>query len=349
MTSRIVVAGGGPAALEAVLALQALDLPVTLVCPDEELAYRPMAVAEPFAAGVVRRYPIAEVVGDGVELVRERVASVDRWDQVVRCESGAAVPFDLLLVALGSRSARFPGPELPGLVRDVEDGTVESLAFVAPPGAGWTLPLYEVALHMARRASAATELSLVTHESRPLEVFGQEASALVERLLADAGVALRTAATSGAEAERTVALPVPVGPGLPGLPCDPAGFLPVDERGLITGTQAVYAAGDATTYPLKQGGLATQQAEVAATSMARAAGAYIPPASFRPVLRAVLLDGAGSWYLRRHLDGRDPGSVSRRALWYPPTKIAGRHLAVRLAAFDEPVGVRRRGYITLGA
>ena len=45
---------------------------LTLVAPDPEFAYRPMAVAEPFAAGMARRVPLADVAADAhAELVAD--------------------------------------------------------------------------------------------------------------------------------------------------------------------------------------------------------------------------------------------------------------------------------------
>jgi sulfide:quinone oxidoreductase len=111
----------------------------------------------------------------------------------------------------------------------------------------------------------------------------------------------------------------------------------------------VFAAGDATTFPLKQGGLATQQADAAAEAIAAAYGAPLDPAPFRPVLRGLLLTGGAPLYLRARLtDAGEPqeqtarrtrttSAVSGRALWWPPTKIAGRYLAPLLATARPPV------------
>jgi sulfide:quinone oxidoreductase len=52
-----------------------------------------------------------------------------------------------------------------------------------------------------------------------------------------------------------------------------------------------------TQFPLKQGGIATQQADVAAASIAAHAGADIEPHPFRPVLRGLLLTGMTPRYL----------------------------------------------------
>ena len=124
------------------------------------------------------------------------------------------------------------------------------------------------------------------------------------------------------------------GPALAGLPADARGFIPVDAHGRVAGAPGVYAAGDATTFPVKQGGLATQQADAVAEAVAADLGLVPDPAPFRPVLRGLLLTGGAPLYLRAELGGdREPtartlrGEVSGRALWWPPGKVAGRYLA----------------------
>ena len=57
---KVLIAGGGVAAVEAALALRELAgerVALTLLAPDPELVYRPMTVAEPFAYGPAHRYP----------------------------------------------------------------------------------------------------------------------------------------------------------------------------------------------------------------------------------------------------------------------------------------------------
>ena len=71
----------------------------------------------------------------------------------------------------------------------------------------------------------------------------------------------------------------------------------------MTGTSDVYAAGDITTFTVKQGGIAAQQAEAAAEAIAAAAGVEIEPRPFRPVLRGLLLTGDGPRYLHGELTG----------------------------------------------
>jgi sulfide:quinone oxidoreductase len=139
-----------------------------------------------------------------------------------------------------------------------------------------------------------------------------------------------------------IALAESVGPFVPGLPHDPHGFLPTDAHGRVDGCDGVYAAGDATTFPLRQGGLAAQQADAAAETIAAGLGAIARPQPFRPVLRGVLLTGGAPLYLRaefgtevepivRPIGNARSGSAGPRALWWPPAKVAGRYLAPLLA------------------
>ena len=58
------------------------------------------------------------------------------------------------------------------------------------------------------------------------------------------------------------------------------GFLPVDTHGRVAGVPGVYAAGDATDFDIKQGGIACQQADAAAEAIAADAGVAIDPAPF---------------------------------------------------------------------
>ncbi len=54
--------------------------------------------------------------------------------------------------------------------------------------------------------------------------------------------------------DHLVALPRLVGPRLGGLPHDGDGFIEVDDHGRVEGLDSVWAAGDCTTFPIKQGG-----------------------------------------------------------------------------------------------
>ena len=123
-----------------------------------------------------------------------------------------------------------------------------------------------------------------------------------------------------------MALPRLAGPWIDGLPHDAEGFIPTDRHGAVPGAEAVWAAGDGTAYPIKQGGLAAQQADAAAAAIAVHLGEDIVPPPFKPQLHGVLLDPRGSRVLQRDADA--PAVV---AGWWPASKIAAHHLGPYLA------------------
>jgi sulfide:quinone oxidoreductase len=368
-THRVVIVGGGPAALEAAFALQRVAgarVDVTVLAPDAEFRARPMTVLEPFAAGAAERRPLAAFVAKaGGRLLQGALESVDAAEHRVRTSAGD-VPYDSLLVAVGAVPRLPDGPALAfgapgteeqmhGLIQDLEGGYVRRIAFVVPAGATWSLPLYELALMTADRAwesGLQVEITLVTSEQAPLAIFGEDGSRSVETLLDAAGIDVRTAidadvsqprvVTLGSSGDwigvdRVVTLPVLDGPAIEGLPADDGGFLPIDRHGRVIGVADVYAAGDVTDFAIKQGGFACQQADAAAEAIAATAGAGNEPAPFEPVLRGVLLTEHESRFMRRDL-GPAPavdGEPAIPALWWPPTKIAGRELSKHLP--DIPV------------
>jgi sulfide:quinone oxidoreductase len=354
----VLVVGGGVAALETLMALRDLAgdrVRVTLVAPEPDFVYRPMAVAEPFGLGEARRYPLRRIIEDfGAGLVQAGVAALDVSARRVVLRSGDTMTYDTLVLAPGARmlpafdeALTFTGPgsgaAMRALLDELEQGRVRRIAFVAPTVVGWTLPLYELALLTARYAANRRlehEIALVTREQRPLALFGKRPSAAVAELLAAAGIeffgashvemvdgAVRLAPSGRAlSVERLVALPLVRGPELEGVPAEPEfGFVPVDRHGRVDGLDGVYAAGDATNFPVKQGGLAAQQADAVAEHVAARHGATVQPSPFRPVLRGLLFAGGPERYMRAAEQGE--GVADARALWWPPTKIAGRYLA----------------------
>jgi sulfide:quinone oxidoreductase len=217
-----------------------------------------------------------------------------------------------------------------------------------PHGLSWPLPLYELALltavHLADAGALGVKIDVVTPEPQPLQLFGPEASEAIAELFELHGIGLETetvplGAADGVlqfaggrelEADRVVALPRLEGPRLMGLPQDAAGFIPVDEHQTVRGWYDVFAAGDATDFPVKQGGLATQQADAAAQAITKAAGVDIDAEPFRPVLRGLLLTGLTPRFLRAEV-GKHQAEVDTESLWWPPAKIVGRYLAPFLA------------------
>ena len=102
------------------------------------------------------------------------------------------------------------------------------------------------------------------------------------------------------------------GPRIDGLPADANGFIPVDDHGRVKGTEDVYAAGDGTNFPIKQGGLGTQQADAVAPHIAHRLGASVEPEPFRPVLRGKLLTGQESLSMKADVAGGGGEGVAPR-------------------------------------
>lgn len=361
---KVVIAGGGVAALEALLTLRELawgQVEIDLLTPSSEFVYRPMELAALFRDERVQRFDLSRIAADqGANLVRDRLEGVWPGNRVVT-QSGAVRPYDSLLIAVGAHlrigvpgaiTVAAPGfrQEFTRALEDLEDGFAHRLAFAAPAGTGWLLPLYELALltadHLAARDVAA-DLIIVTSEDAPLEVFGADASEHVDQLLAERGIemlashrpisfdanGLVTAPSALVDVDRVVALPAMRGPNIRGIPETVTGFIPTDGHGRVLGVDDVYAAGDGTAFPVKQGGLAAQQADAAAAAIAAAAGAEIEPEPFAPVLRGLLLTGAEPHYLRHDLMRPESGSqTAERSLWWPPAKVAARSLTPYLAA-----------------
>lgn len=359
---RVVIVGGGIAALEAVLALHELAgarLGVTVIAPEPAFTLRPLEVARPFARGHAGKLDLERFMAEHKGRFRRTAAlGFDIKRHAVRCATGPDEPYDALIVAVGAparpaftHALTFGADPLAlnGLLADLEQGYSRSVGFVVPKGCGWPLPLYELALMTAEEVWGMgmddVRLHFVTPEAAPLDLFGAEASAAVAELLRAARITLHlgvaadvgrnghidTGSGEGVDVERVVALPVLHGPRLEGLPCDAHGFLPVDGYGVVVGVDDVYAAGDATTHAVKQGGLACQQADVVAAHVAAAAGAPVEVLPYAPVLRGRLLTGHHDRFLRRDEEARAT-EVAAEPLWWPPTKVSGRHLAPYLEA-----------------
>lgn len=356
---QVVIVGGGVAGLEALLALRTLlgdRVEVTLISAHDLFVDRPVTVAEPFGLGSAARHSLPAIAADAAaEFIRGKVVAVDAEGHRVTLEDGSAIAFDTLILAPGARATsplpdaitfgiEGSGEAMADLLSRMRAGAVRSAAFVAPSMTGWLLPLYELALmtaaDLARHRADAVHLSLVTSETRPLAVFGDEGSSAVARLLEAAGIEFIGAAAgthdamvgvSGAEEanDYLVTLPVLRGPAIGGVPVtEDQGFIPVDEFGRVHGLADVYAAGDSTDFPVKQGGLAAQQADTVAEHVAASYGADVDPQPFQPVLRGMLFTGGEPLYVRSGVPGADPAVPGAwYPLWWPPTKVAGRHLA----------------------
>ena len=359
MTLNVVIAGGGVAGLEALLGVRAMAgdrVELTLIAPDADFYYRPMALAEPFALGRAHRVPLSAFIDEtGAELVQAAVTAVDDAAGELRLDDSAMRRFDALIVAPGGRPVSgvegattwWPGgdPEVyGGLLRDIDEGYTKSIAIVVPAGSVWPLPVYELALMTAGEASemghSDVVVTVVTPEHTPLSLFGEEASTAVAEELRSAGIELKTGVVArkdpggltlepGGEhlaVQRVFAVPRLVGPAVEGLPSDEDGFIVVDDGSRVERCERTWAAGDGVVSPVKFGALATHQARRAVAALARLAGVDDAPDPGEPVLHGRLLIGG---HRTRRLKGR--GDAEGAPLWWPAGKVAGEHLSRWLA------------------
>jgi sulfide:quinone oxidoreductase len=367
---RVLIVGGGVAALEAALALGQLapeHTATTVIAPNTEFAYRPMTVREPFAYPPARRYPLAPIVrAAGAELLADKLAWVDPAKQIAHTEAGAEIEYDALVLALGaSARPRFKhaltiddhrlDQTLHGLLQDIEDGYTHSLAFVSPGRMAWQLPMYELALMTAAHAydmNVELEITIITPEDSPLAIFGSVASDAVAALLERAHIKTINSAyvevphsreivinpgDRHLEVDRIVALPELFGPPVRGIPLGEHGFIRVSPYGQVAHAGPIYAAGDATEFPIKHGGLGSQQADVAALSIAALAGAPVTPEPFKPVIHGMLLTGGEPLYLTARITGGQGFSseITDSPTWSPPRKLAAKYLAPYLEERDQ--------------
>jgi sulfide:quinone oxidoreductase len=384
---RVVIAGGGVAGLETLLALHWLAgdrVEITLVEPELTFVNRSMAVREPFKGSGARGVRTEDVAAEfGAHWVRRMLDRVLPEERVAVTKDGLRLPYEMLVLAIG---ARRPAPAWPPngqltfyddrdtpayarLLRNVRDGRINKLAFVRPPGPSWPMPMYDLALLTAadcasQGRSAEVGLTLITPEQEPLGIFGRRASDGIRSLLDEAGVTLHTSSFAEPaghgwltvipghrrlQVDGVVTESRLVGPRLRGIPCDRDGFIHTDHHGRLPGIEGVFAAGDATAFPIKQGGLAAQQADAVAEAIAYAAGADIRPQPFRPILRGTLLTGAAARYLRADISGTagDDSLISTEALWWPPNKLCGRYLAPYLSQLDDGADVMRQDEVAV--
>ena len=370
MKSRVLIAGGGVAAIEAALALRDLaadKVQVEVFSPRRDFVYRPYAVGEPYGASEVARYDLADLVARcDADLHLDSVAAVDVDARLVTTHDGVKFPYDYLVLAPGARLL-WPVPgaitfwgiadehQVGKVMSGVWEGEVESLAFTMPTARCWSLPLYELALLAETKLSQAgsdVRLTVVTPEDSPLEVFGRRASEMTAALLAERrievitrthpvrfeGGSLQVVPGGRLDFDAVVSLPKLEGRRIRGVLHDPDGFIRIDDHCRVIGRERLFAAGDVTSFPVKQGGIATQQADVIAEVIAADVGVEIDPRPFDPILRGVLWTGEEPRYLQGWIGGGHGESSSFTA--EPPWgrdegKIVGRYLTSFIAQLDR--------------
>jgi sulfide:quinone oxidoreductase len=371
--SRVLIAGGGFAALETLLALRALGedwARVDLVAPDPVFTYRPAAIAQAFNPSEAREYDLRAIAEDlGARYHQAKLEFVAPRDRYVELSPAERLEYDDLVLAIGTRARASIAGALTfrdqrdvrlfdGVLRALLDGSLRRLVFALPDGPSWPLPLYELALMSAgliAERGLDAQVTIVTPESAPLSAFGTEPARLVWELLTNLGISFRggvrgtqvrrgfldLASGESVEADRVVAVPELRAPRIPGIPAKPYGFVPTDADGRVLGLRHVYAAGDMTAFAVKNASLATQQADRIASVILASGGAGIPELRTPRVLQARLLGGAEPLFLRAELDERGAATAAALARSTPNApiheKVIARYLTPYLSSAAEAV------------
>ena len=367
---RVVIAGGGIAALEAAAALHALAADrteVTLISPEDSFHLPYAELLEPFAGGAPTEYPTARLAEDlNFEHHADRYRWVNPGDRVVHTTAGVSIEYDALLLASGARrrprfhnavtlTTAHMAEQVTALLADVDAGRVRSVALIVPSQPSWPLPLYELALMLSTHAvehGVELAIHLVTPEDAPLAVLGHNASRDISYLLRSYGISVHAAqhcqvhepgivwmhpSGSVLRPDAVIALPELFGSAIPGIPTSAVrGFISVDPHGAVRGLSNVFAAGDATNVPIKHGSIAAAQADAAAGAIAALAGAPVEPKPARLVTHAVLLGARSPIYVRAQVSG-DHGSISEVSLtplWDTGAKLHARYLSPYLQQLD---------------
>lgn len=327
---KILIAGAGVAGLEAALALRDLAgdrVEVSLHDSGIEFAYRPFGIGEPYGTTRAFRYDLRRLSElCGASLHTGAIAAVEPERRIAISREGERFPYDHLILATGARALwAVPGAvtfwgvadegQVGDLIVELRSGRLQRLVLTMPAEQGWYVPLYELALLVARVVGTAANhrerITVVTPEAAPLGIFGARAAEQTRALLAERRVdivtgarplefaagRLRIARAEDVEADAVIALPRLEGRRVSGIPHDRDGFVAVDEHGAVIGLERIYAAGDITSLPFKQGPFATQQADSVAEEIAAAVGVGIEPRPAGPRMRAVLWTGQGPRYL----------------------------------------------------
>jgi sulfide:quinone oxidoreductase len=367
MKSRVLIAGGGVAALEAALALRDLAgerAAVELFSPRRDFVYRPYAVGVPYGAAEVARYDLERLADlADARFHLDSIASVNPTSQLVVTHDGESFSYDYLVIAAGAQLL-WPVPgaitfwgvadetDVEKVIEATRKGALKSVAFTTPAIESWSLPLYELALlasaRLARDGVEGVRLTVVTPEEAPLQVFGRAAAEQVEKLLDERGIELvarthpvrfeggklTTIPAAELPFDAVVSLPKLEGRRIRGVRHDPEGFIRVDERCRVLDQKRLFAVGDVTSFPVKQGGIAAQQADVAAAQIAAELGTGADAPAFDPLLRGVLWTGSEPRYLQGWIGGGhgEGSTLSAEPPWGEPAdKIVARRLSDFLA------------------
>jgi sulfide:quinone oxidoreductase len=370
MKSRVLIAGGGVASIEATLALRDLAgdrVEVEIFSPRRDFVYRPYAVGEPYGTAHVARYDLGDLAARcGATFHQDSVAAIDAEARLATTHDGERYSYDYLIVASGAQLL-WPVPgaitfwgiadelDVQKVMERVHSGQIHSLAFTMPSVESWALPLYELALLAESEFSKADihgiKLTVVTPEDGPLQIFGRRVSELMGALLSERGIEvikgthpvrfekgrLLTVPGGPFDVDAVVSLPKLEGRRIRGVLHDPDGFVQIDDHCRVLRGERIFAAGDVTNFPVKQGGIATQQADVIAEAIAADVGVETDPRPFDPILRGVLWTGEEPRYLQGWIGGGhgENSSLTAEPPWDTAEgKIVGRYLTNFIAGID---------------
>src|SRR6516165_235297 len=302
---RVLIAGSGVAGLETMLALHALAedrVELTVIAPEDEFVYRPLAASEPYTVGRTRQVSLESAArAAGAAFFPLTVEAIDAGKKLVSTTPGRRFEYDTLVLAVGAQAVpqvehamtwddRVAAETMGGLLRDFEEGYARSLAVVIPPGPVWPLRAYELALLVRLQAEGMgvdVQTTIVGPKASPLAILGHRALDVISNELERAGVSVLTSDRAEVEhghravvvlqpsgerleVDRVLALPALRGRRLAGVPTDPQGFIEIDEHCRAQRLHDVWAVGDGTAFPIKSGGFAAEQADVAAEDIAAA-------------------------------------------------------------------------------
>lgn len=287
MLENIVIAGAGQAAVQAIDTLRRKGFTgrITLVGDESRLPYQRPPLSKQFLAGAMQEErlllrPAHFYEQHSVETrLGRRVAEIERREQRVRLDDGAALAYDALLLATGSRSRPLtvPGADLQGVysLRTVAD--VDRIAPALAVGArlvivgggyiglevaatahkrGLSVTVLEMADRVMNRVTcpAVSAFYAAEHAGNGVRIV---CNTKVQAFAADGAGRVRAVVTEAGEHAADLVI---FGVGaLPNMELAQAAALTCDNGVVVdeycrTSDPAIYAAGDCTNHPSRHYG-----------------------------------------------------------------------------------------------
>ena len=213
-----VIIGAGPAGVIAAEHLRKVqpDSTVTIINDEPEPPYSRMAI--PYyligkinEAGTYLRKSGSHFADAGIEIIQDRVSSIDAKSKKLALEEGKSVDYDKLLIATGSHPIRppIPGMDLPGVHScwTLEDG--RNIAARATKGSNVVLmgAGFIGCIILEALASRGVNLTVVEMDDRMVpRMMDQNSGNLIKKWCQEKGVAVHTSTRveSIAEAGKTL-------------------------------------------------------------------------------------------------------------------------------------------------